>query len=698
MAASPLRQEHHAAARAARRPRRRSGSTPTSPPTRPRFATMSMLVPPQMLNTMVPARLRRTWTEDFYADPIRRYMIPVASDRRTDWPSHPYATRDSLHEHDMWVAEGLTHRYPTKVLAELLSTCPQYCGHCTRMDLVGNSHAHGRQAQAHAQAGRPLRGAHRLPARPSGRPRRRRLRRRRGQHAVAQPRVVPHAAARHRDHPRHPAGHQGTRRAAAALARPGRRRRARARRPYRQPAAASTSPSTPTSTTPSRSRRWSPSAAQTALDVGVRDVRNQGVLMRGVNATWRTLLDLCFALQGEAGILPVLLLHVRHDPQRRALAGLGQRMPRACSTTSWATCPDTPLRASCATCRSSASAGCTWSPSTTARTASRTGPRTTARPSRTRHGRPDAAVSRTTTRSTRCPRRARSEWRKQVAAGKWEPARRTSRRPTGRPAANIMQRCSTPARHLIGREQEFGDIVRFLENSDHLSAALVLRGEAGIGKTTLWLAGLEAANARGYRTLAARPPAGGGPLLFRGLADLLGESAGGCSARATARIQRRALEAALLLGESGIHSGDRAVPAAFLGALRLLAADSPVLPRRRRPAVARRRITCRASIRIRPAEREPVAALLAVRGGLPDWLHAPCPTSECRRLSLRASRLVRSATCCAPASTRRFLGRRWSNSRRQQVATRSSCSSSQTRSRVKEEQLRRARSCRFPQS
>ena len=38
----------------------------------------------------------------------------------------------------MWVVEGLTHRYPTKVLAELLSTCPQYCGHCTRMDLVGN--------------------------------------------------------------------------------------------------------------------------------------------------------------------------------------------------------------------------------------------------------------------------------------------------------------------------------------------------------------------------------------------------------------------------------------------------------------------------------------------------------------------------------------------------------------------------------
>jgi len=108
-------------------------------------ATMSMLVTPQMMNTMAPhgtvagPGASRRWTEAMYADPVRRYMLPVFSDRRTDWPSHPHATRDSLHEHDMWVAEGLTHRYPTKVLAELLPTCPQYCGHCTRMDLVGNS-------------------------------------------------------------------------------------------------------------------------------------------------------------------------------------------------------------------------------------------------------------------------------------------------------------------------------------------------------------------------------------------------------------------------------------------------------------------------------------------------------------------------------------------------------------------------------
>jgi lysine 2,3-aminomutase len=99
-------------------------------------ATMSLLLPPQMLNTMAPDGVS---TDAMYADPVRHYMLPIFSDRRVDWPSHPYATRDSLHEHDMWAVEGLTHRYPTKVLAELLPTCPQYCGHCTRMDLVGTS-------------------------------------------------------------------------------------------------------------------------------------------------------------------------------------------------------------------------------------------------------------------------------------------------------------------------------------------------------------------------------------------------------------------------------------------------------------------------------------------------------------------------------------------------------------------------------
>ena len=53
---------------------------------------MSMLVPPQMMNTMVPSTdgampaAGAAFTEAFYADPVRSYMLPVFSDRRTDWP------------------------------------------------------------------------------------------------------------------------------------------------------------------------------------------------------------------------------------------------------------------------------------------------------------------------------------------------------------------------------------------------------------------------------------------------------------------------------------------------------------------------------------------------------------------------------------------------------------------------------------
>jgi lysine 2,3-aminomutase len=45
-------------------------------------------------------------------------------------------------------------------------------------------------------------------------------------------------------------------------------------------------------------------AARAMLDAGIRDVRNQGVLMRGVNDSSAQLLDLCFALQDEASITP----------------------------------------------------------------------------------------------------------------------------------------------------------------------------------------------------------------------------------------------------------------------------------------------------------------------------------------------------------------------------------------------------------
>ncbi len=264
-------------------------------------ATMSMLVPPQMLNTMVPHAVPDT--DSFYADPVRRYMIPVASDRRTDWPSHPYATRDSLHEHDMWVAEGLTHRYPTKVLAELLSTCPQYCGHCTRMDLIGNS--------------TPAVEKLRLSLKPADR----------YEAQLAYLRTHPQVrdvVVSGGDVANIPWRHleaylmrlleietvRDIRLATKALMGlpqhwlqrdvvEGLERVARTARRRGVNLAVHTHVNHVNSLTPLVAQ-----AAGAMLEAGVRDVRNQGVLLRGVNDTAKDLLDLCFALQGEAGILP----------------------------------------------------------------------------------------------------------------------------------------------------------------------------------------------------------------------------------------------------------------------------------------------------------------------------------------------------------------------------------------------------------
>jgi len=265
------------------------------------FATMSMLVPPQMMNTMVPDR--EPDTEAFLADPIRRYMIPVKSDRRTDWPTHPYASRDSLHEHDMWVAEGLTHRYPTKVLAELISTCPQYCGHCTRMDLVGNSTP---QVDKLKLVLKPIDRYDAMISYLQRSPGVRDVVVSGGDVANVPWKQLESFLMRllEIDNIR------DIRLATKALAAmpqhwlagdvvEGLGRVATRARTQGVNLAIHTHVNHANSVTPLVAK-----AARTALEVGVRDVRNQGVLMRGVNATTPDLLDLCFALQGEASILP----------------------------------------------------------------------------------------------------------------------------------------------------------------------------------------------------------------------------------------------------------------------------------------------------------------------------------------------------------------------------------------------------------
>ena len=108
---------------------------------------------------------------------------------------------------------------------------------------------------------------------------------------------------------------------------------------------------------------------------------------------------------------------------------------------------------------------------------------------------------------------------------------------------------STTVRAPIGRDEELGAIARLLDDPAQLPAAVVLWGDAGIGKTSIWLAGLEAAAERGYRTLSSRPSEAEARLSYAGLADLLGAVAGVVLPELPP-IQQRALEGALLLGAS----------------------------------------------------------------------------------------------------------------------------------------------------
>jgi DNA-binding CsgD family transcriptional regulator len=106
-------------------------------------------------------------------------------------------------------------------------------------------------------------------------------------------------------------------------------------------------------------------------------------------------------------------------------------------------------------------------------------------------------------------------------------------------------------------------------------AALVLEGEAGIGKTTLWLAGVERAQERGFRVLAARPAEAESELSFSALGDLLAHVHE--QVRGLPPPQRRPLEGALLLAETRGAVEPRAVAVALLALLRAVARERPVL-------------------------------------------------------------------------------------------------------------------------
>jgi DNA-binding CsgD family transcriptional regulator len=130
---------------------------------------------------------------------------------------------------------------------------------------------------------------------------------------------------------------------------------------------------------------------------------------------------------------------------------------------------------------------------------------------------------------------------------------------------------------VVGRDAELASIRDFVARVSDAASALVLEGEAGMGKTTLWRAAVEHAEDAGLLVLQAQPVESEMTLSFAGVGDLLDPILDRALERLPV-VQRHALERALVLGEDeGASLDPRALRVALMNALRLLADERPVL-------------------------------------------------------------------------------------------------------------------------
>jgi DNA-binding CsgD family transcriptional regulator len=136
----------------------------------------------------------------------------------------------------------------------------------------------------------------------------------------------------------------------------------------------------------------------------------------------------------------------------------------------------------------------------------------------------------------------------------------------------------TEETRVVSRRVESPVVSNFLARAFEQPCALLVEGEAGIGKTTFWLAVLELAVALGFRVLSARPAAAETVLAYASLSDLLS----GVDPASWAELpepQRLAIDRVTLRATAldGLATDQRAVAAGFVSVVEELAADNPVL-------------------------------------------------------------------------------------------------------------------------
>ena len=123
---------------------------------------------------------------------------------------------------------------------------------------------------------------------------------------------------------------------------------------------------------------------------------------------------------------------------------------------------------------------------------------------------------------------------------------------------------------IAGRDGELASLRDFVESISRGAVALVLEGEAGMGKTTLWRAAVEEAEKLELVVLRTQPVESEATLSFAGVGDLL-DPVLDVALEGLPAVQRNALSRALALGdEEGPAVEPRALRVALLNVLRRL--------------------------------------------------------------------------------------------------------------------------------
>jgi len=129
----------------------------------------------------------------------------------------------------------------------------------------------------------------------------------------------------------------------------------------------------------------------------------------------------------------------------------------------------------------------------------------------------------------------------------------------------------------LGRPAERNAIADFLTTAESGQAGLIIEGEAGIGKTNLWLDAVEQARTRGFRVLAAQVGEAETVLAYAAVGDLLGDIET-ATLDGLPDVQRLAVDRVLLRAAGdGLVTDQRVVAAALSSIVDALSPTTPVL-------------------------------------------------------------------------------------------------------------------------